>query len=120
MGHGITVVDSSSPIAIAEAIKRVNRTPGLRIQPGIDALWMIFKAPHNTIKRAALEAKLGALDLHFGWFCRRVAEELGVNNPDALALVDYATDDDGDQVLTLKPAVVAAMLGGKPAPQSSN
>jgi hypothetical protein len=56
----------------------------------------------------------GVLDLHFGWFCRRVAEELGVEEPDALALVDYWTDAEGRQMLTLKPSVVLALAPAKP------
>jgi hypothetical protein len=59
--------------------------------------------------RSAIEKNYGAFDLHFGWFCCRVAEELGAKERDALALVDYSTDQNGAQVLTLKPAVVAAM-----------
>jgi hypothetical protein len=120
MGHETTVVDSSSPAAIIEAIKKVNRTPGLRIQPGIEALWAIFKAPNHTMLRSDLESQFGAFDLHFGWFCRRVAEELGAKDPDVLALVDSSTAVDGRQVLTLKPAVVAAMLGAKRAPKIPN
>jgi hypothetical protein len=56
-----------------------------------------------------MERDYGAFDLHFGWFCRRVAEELGANEPDVLALVDYSVDPSGARVLTLKPGVVAAM-----------
>jgi hypothetical protein len=71
--------------------------------------------------RSVIESKYGAFDLHFGWFCRRVAEELGANNPDVLALVDYSHDAEGRQWLTLKPAVVAAMEKfGKKQPKTSN
>jgi hypothetical protein len=106
------VVDRSPPEAIARAIKKVTQNPGLRIEPGSQALWKLYKAPSHTLKRKELEEGL-ELDLHFGWFCRRVAEELGANNPDSLALVDYSTDGDGAQVLTLKPAVVEAMKFGR-------
>jgi hypothetical protein len=101
MGKETTIVDTSDPESIAKAIRKVNATPGLRIQPGIDALWDIYNAPHHTMTRASIEKKYGAFDLHFGWFCRRVAEELGANNPDVLALVDYTTDESGLQVLKL-------------------
>jgi hypothetical protein len=42
-----------------------------------------------------------------------VAEELGVKNPDVLALVDYTTNEAGSQVVKLKQSVVAAMSGAK-------
>ena len=109
MAGDSTVVDRSSPAAISAAIKRVNSTPGLRIEPGIKALWKLHRAPNHSMLRSEMDAQFGALDLHFGWFCRRVAEELGANNPDPLALVDYSADSEGRQVLTLKPAVVAAL-----------
>jgi hypothetical protein len=112
MGHNKTVVDASAPAAITAAIMEVKSTPGLRIQPGIDALWKIFQAANHSMPRAELEKQFGALDLHFGWFCRRVAEQLGANEPDAFALVDHSTDANGDAVLTLKPAVVSAMVAG--------
>ena len=50
-----------------------------------------------------------ALDLHFGWFCRHVAEQLGTSDPDALALVDYIDAGEGRQILTLKPSVVTTL-----------
>ena len=115
-----TIVDTSELKAIAKAIQKVNATPGLRIQPGIDALWAIYKAPGHAMTRASIEKEFGAFDLHFGWFCRRVAEELGASNPDVLALVDHTTDESGSQVLKLKPSVVAAMNGagkGKATPK---
>ena len=113
LGHETTIVDRSDPAAIATAIKSVNSDPGRRIKPGIEALWDILKSPKHTVKRSVLEQKYGALDLHFGWFCRRVAEELGANEPDVFALVDYSLNDEGEQLLTLKPSVVAAMPKGK-------
>lgn len=109
MGHEKTVVDTSDPAAIAAAIMKVKSTPSLRIQPGINALWKIFKAPEHSLLRAELDEQFGGFDLHFGWFCKRVAEQLGADEPDVLALVDYSTDASGQQVLTLKPGVVAAM-----------
>jgi hypothetical protein len=63
--------------------------------------------------RSSIEKEYGAFDLRFGWFCRRAAEELGANNPDVLALVDYTTDESGSQVLKLKPSVRAAMSGAR-------
>ncbi len=112
MSTDLTVVDSASPSAIANAIKHVNQTPGLRIQTGSDALWSLYRAPSHALTRGQLEEKFGALDLHFGWFRRRVAEELGANSPDAFALVDQSGLGT-DQVLTLKPSVVSAMDANK-------
>jgi hypothetical protein len=111
MSKETTVVDSSPPEVIARAIKKVNQTPGLRIRTGTEALWKLFKAPGHALPRSEMEESFGALDLHFGWFCRRVAEELGANAPNALALVDCSTTEHEDQLLTLKSSVVAAMAG---------
>jgi hypothetical protein len=111
MGKALTIVDKSSPEAIRSAIKKVNQTPVPRIQPGFDALWALYKAPAHKMLRSVIEKKYGAFDLHFGWFCRRVAEELGAIDPDVLALVDYSGDSDGARILTLKSSVVAAMKG---------
>ena len=72
---------------------------------------MLFKAPNPSMTRGEMDNKFGAFDLHFGWFCRRVAEELGEKYPDALALVDYSNGVGKDQVLTLKSSVVAAISG---------
>ncbi len=81
---GGNLVDESTPAAIAKAIKHVNQTPGLRIKPGIEALWALYRAPGHTLPRQMIEKEFGAFDLHFGWFCRRVAEELGAENPDTI------------------------------------
>jgi hypothetical protein len=113
MGKETTVVDRSDLQSISRAIRKINATPGLRIQPGIDALWALYNSPDHTMTRSSIEKQYGAFDLHFGWFCRRVAEELGANNPDVLALVDYATDEAGSQILKLKASVAAAMSGAK-------
>ncbi len=72
-------------------------------------MWAIFKAADYTLSRSQLEAKFGALDLHFGWFCRRVAEELGDVETDSFALCNSAKDAAGEQILTLKRSVVAAL-----------
>jgi len=101
-----TIVDTAAPANIAKAIKKVNQTPGLRIKTGAEALWALYKAPNHSLSRIDLDEKFGALDLHFGWFCRRVAEELGANEPNSFALVDCS---ENNQILTLKPSVVAAM-----------
>ena len=108
MGTHQTIVDSSSPAQIAKAIVKVNQTPGLR-RTGIDVLWKLYYAPNHTLTRAELEKEFGLLENHFGLFCRRVAEELSANDPDALALVNSSHDDDGYQVFTLKPSVVTAI-----------
>jgi hypothetical protein len=108
MSTSKTVVDSAPPDEIAKAIKKVNQTPGLRIRTGAEALWTLYKAPSHSMLRSQMDEKFGALDLHFGWFCRRVAEELGANDPDTLALVD-SSDSGAKQVLTLKASVAAAM-----------
>jgi hypothetical protein len=41
MGKEIMVANRSDPQSIAQAIRKINATPGLRIQPGIDALWAL-------------------------------------------------------------------------------
>jgi hypothetical protein len=38
-----------------------------------------------------------------------VAAELGADDPDSLALVNSSQNDEGFEVLTLKPSVVAAI-----------
>ena len=84
MGTRQTTVDASSPAQIAKAIVKVNQALGLR-HTGLIALWKLYYAPNHTSRRAELEKEFGLLENHFGLFCRRVAEELGVNDPDALA-----------------------------------
>ena|ERR1700674_4507734 len=108
MGTHQTIVDSSSPAQIAKAIVKVNQTPGLR-RTGIDVLWKLYYAPNHTLTRAELEKEFGLLENHFGLFCRRVTEELGADDADALALVNSSQDENGSQVFTLKPSVVTAI-----------
>ena len=103
-----SVVDASDPRRIAAAIKKVKQTPGLRIRTGSETLWRVYQSPGHTLSRAELEKDFGALDLHFGWFCRRVAEELGAEDPDTFALVDSTSGPDRRQRFTLRPSVVAA------------
>ena len=112
MGNQLTVVDTSPPEAIAAAIRTVNSTKSLRLKPGVEALWALYSAPGHALPRRVLAERF-EVNLHFGWFCRRVAELLGANDPDALALVDYSESDNGDQVLTLKPSVVAALSASR-------
>jgi hypothetical protein len=102
------IIDNSSPEAIWAAMQKVNQTRGLRDRTGIEALWRVFRAPHYSMPYEQLVAQFGAPNLHFGWFCRRVAEELGVNDPGEFALMDRSSED-GQLVLTLKPSVVAAL-----------
>jgi hypothetical protein len=103
------IIDNSSPEEISKAIHKVNQTPGLRDRAGIEALWKVFHAPHSSMPYDELVAQFGAPNLHFGWFCRRVAEELSVNDPAEYALMDRSTSADGKLLLTLKPSVVAAL-----------
>ena len=110
----MTIVDTSSPLAIHAAIRSVNSDPQRRSRYGLDVLWRLYKAPDHSLLRSAIDTRDGVLNLHFGWFCKRVAEELGDKNPDALALVDYSDDANGRQVLTLKPSVVAALSARRP------
>jgi hypothetical protein len=108
MGADQIAVDASSPAQIAKAIVKVNKTFGLH-RAGMDVLWKLYYAPNHTLTCAELEREFGLLEDHFGLFCRRVAEELGTNDPDAIALVNSSEDDAGFQVVTLKPSVVAAI-----------
>jgi hypothetical protein len=103
-----TIVDSRSPAQIAEAILKVNQTPELR-RAGLDALWKLYYAPEHTLTRAELEKDFGVFEDHFGLYCQSVADELGANNPDPLALVDFSEDEDGLAVVTLKESVVTAI-----------
>jgi hypothetical protein len=104
-----TTVDASSPDQIAKAIVRANQSPGPHIRTGLNAMWKLYYAPNHTLMRAELEIEFGVLENHFGLYCRRVAEELGANDPDAFALVNSSRDEDGFEVLTLKPSVVMAI-----------
>jgi hypothetical protein len=99
-------VDARSPAQIARAIVRVNKAPG-RTRTGLDVLWKLYYATDDILTRAELEQEFGVLENHFGLFCRRVAGELGADDPDSLALVNSSPGEDGRQVLTLKPCVVA-------------
>jgi hypothetical protein len=102
------LVETSSPVQIARAIVKANKTPGLR-RAGIDVLWKLYYATNHTMMRAELEQEFGVLENHFGLFCQHVAGELGADDSDPLALVNSSPAEDGRQVLTLKPVVVAAI-----------
>ena len=108
MGADQIAIDLIPPAQIAGAIVKVNKTFGLH-RAGMDVLWKLYYAPNHTLTCAELEREFGLLEDHFGLFCRRVAEELGANDPDAFALVNSSEDDAGFQVVTLKPSVVAAI-----------
>ena len=112
MGYEQTLVDTSDPGVIIRAIESVNKDPKLRSDYGLKTLWRLYGAPGHAMLRSDLDDRQ-ALDLHFGWFCRRVAEQLGMSDPDALALVDYTDDGEGRQILTLKPSVAAALDSAK-------
>jgi hypothetical protein len=101
-------IDSCSPAQIAKAIVKVNKTPELR-RAGLRALWMLYYAPEHSLARAELEKEFGLLEAHFGLYSRGVAEHLGVDDPDELALVNSSQNDDGIEMLTLKPSVVWAI-----------
>lgn len=103
-------VDNSSPEVIRAAIHKVRVTPGLRIKPGWEALLDIFKAQHHTLAYDCLRTKYGMLSGHFGWFGKRVANELGDFDPPEWALVDDHLGVDGQRLFRLKPSVVAAMI----------
>jgi hypothetical protein len=109
------VVKSSTAAAIYEAIHDVNRTPRLRIEPGMRALISLYKALGHSLSLDELNAAFGNLNAHFGWFCQRVAERLGGHDLDTFALCDKAEGPNGRIMLTVKPAVVKALAtwGGK-------
>ena len=104
MGINNGAVDGATVEEVTAALKKVNRTPGLKIKTGTQALVRIYQSPGHSIARQALEKEFGALDLHFGWLCRRVAELLGDDEPEAFALTDI-----NKGMITLKPSVVAAL-----------
>jgi hypothetical protein len=103
-----SVVDARSPAQIAEAIVKVNKAPELR-RAGLGALWKLYYAPEHSLARTALEKEFGLLENHFGLYSRCVAEELGADDSDALALVNSSQNDEGFEIITLKPSVVTAI-----------
>jgi hypothetical protein len=109
-GHGMqkSIVEARSPAQIAKAIVKVNKTPELR-RAGLGALWGLYYAPKNSLSRAEFEREFGLFEEHFGLYSQRVAEELGDADPDALALVDSSQNEDGFEIVTLKPSVVTAI-----------
>lgn len=106
-----SVVDSSSPAEIKAAIMSVQADPQKRSEVGIKALWALFRAPDRTLPHDQLVTEFKAPEWHFGWFCKRVAEDLGDNDPTEYALTDRWTAPDGRWMLRLKPSVVKAMSG---------
>jgi hypothetical protein len=100
--------DASSPAQIAKAIVKVNKSVELR-SAGLDALWKLYYAPAHSLTRSELEREFGVLEDHFGLYCRRIAEELGVKRLDALPLVNSTKDNQGIETITLKPSVVSAI-----------
>jgi hypothetical protein len=103
-----SIVDARSPAEIAKAIVTVNKTPELR-RAGLGALWGLYYAPKNSLARAEFEKEFGLFEHHFGLYSQRVAEELGANDPDAFALVNSSQNEDGFEIITLKPSVVTAI-----------
>ena len=99
-----STVDSRSPDQIAKAIVKVNKTPELR-----RALWKLYCAPQHSVARAELENEFGLLEDNFGLYSRGVAEQLSLDKPGALALVNSSQNGDGVEMLTLKPSVVSAI-----------
>jgi hypothetical protein len=63
---------------------------------GVGAESRKFSAPLQFCKW--LSCSRGSGRQAMGAFCRRVAEELGANDPDAFALVNSSEDDAGFQV----------------------
>ena len=108
MGTQRFTIDSCSPAQIAKAIVEVNKTPELR-HHGLSALWKLYYAPEHSLARVELEKEFGLLEEHFGLYSRGVAKQLGVDNPDKFALVTSSQNDDGIEMLTLKPSVVSAI-----------
>ena len=108
MGTQRSTIDSRSPAQIAKAIVKVNATPELR-RAGLNALWRLYYAPEHSLGRAELENEFGLLEKYFGLYSRCVAEQLGIDNPDEFALVNSSQNDDGAEMLTLKPSVVSAI-----------
>ncbi|WP_132249221.1 hypothetical protein [Methylobacterium segetis] len=112
MGYEQTPVDTSDPGVIIHAIESVNEAPKLRSDYGLKTLWRLYGAPGYAMLRCDLDDRQ-TLDLYFGWFCCRVAELLGMSDPDALVLVAHTDDGEGRQILTLKPSIVAALVPAK-------
>jgi hypothetical protein len=108
MGVHRSIVDSSSPAEIAKAIVKVNKTFGLH-RTGMNVLWKLYYVPDHTVTRAELEEEFGLLEDHFDLFSRRVAEELGATELDALALMNSSEEEPGFEKITLKPSVVLAI-----------
>jgi hypothetical protein len=108
MGTQRSTLDSCSPAQIARAIVKVNKTPELR-RAGLSAMWKLYYSPQHSLARAEFEKEFGLLEDHFGLYSCGVAEQLGIDNPDALALVNSSQNDDGIEMLTLKPSVVSAI-----------
>jgi hypothetical protein len=86
----------------------VNKTPKLR-RAGLRALWKLYCAPQHSVARAELENEFGLLEDNFGLYSRGVVEQLSLDNPGALALVDSSRNGHGVEMLTLKPSVVSAI-----------
>jgi hypothetical protein len=107
MGTQKSIADSCSPAQIARAIVNVNKTPELR-RAGLNALWRLYYAPEHSLARTEFEKEFGLLEDHFGLYSQAVAAELGAD-PDPLALVNSSQNDEGFEVLTLKPSVVTAI-----------
>jgi hypothetical protein len=108
MGMQKSIVDACSPAQIARAIAKVNKNPELR-RAGLNALWKLYYATEHSLARTQLEKEFGLVEDHFGLYSRGVAAELGADDPDSLALVNSSQNDEGFEVLTLKPSVVTAI-----------
>ena len=77
-------------------------------ESGRNAFDSLLKAPDHTLLYSELVKKFGAPNLHLGWFCRRVAEKLGVPESPKYALIKE-NPINGKLHLTVKDRVVEAL-----------
>ena len=104
----MTTVESCDLAKIRDAIREVSDTKGLSTEAGRNAFDRLLKAPGHTLLYSELVKKFGTPNLHLGWFCRRVAEKLGIPEPPKYALLKEDRIN-GKLHLTVKDRVVEAL-----------
>ncbi|MFP3944668.1 MAG: hypothetical protein ACLFWF_12280 [Alphaproteobacteria bacterium] len=103
-------IDQASPRELCDALLSAQPGKGYqRSNEGLKILLDLYRADDNRLPYDQADGGRNTLEAHFGWVCRRTAEQLGDQSPEPFALCNTYTDEHGIKWLALKPNVVEAL-----------